>query len=108
MYIVFSLGGFLIHPFLFYFHLSDVIVRVRLLHYVIRSVITNGGQVIGTTLLGIMVVVGFGLVGWFAYGGSYGTAELDALHNDSLYNFILDHIDYGLRSAPVFSNAPGE
>lgn len=50
MYFVFSVLGLFVHPFFFYFHLSDIVIRVRLLQYVLRSVITNIGQVRGGTI----------------------------------------------------------
>lgn len=47
----------------FSFHVLDLATRIRLLQYVMQSVTVNGGQVLATLLLGVLLCYIFAVVG---------------------------------------------
>ena len=106
MFLLFSLLGLLYDVAFFAFHVIDVAQRIKLLGYVMRSVVINGDQVLVTLLLGATLmwmysvfavyVYGFGQYG-LGYGGEYGWSN-------TLVNQYLQHLDYGLRNSPEFAD----
>lgn len=62
-YLAFSLLGLLVSVKFFAFHVLDLATRIRLLNYVMQSVTVNGGQVLATLLLGVLLCYIFAVVG---------------------------------------------
>lgn len=69
-FVLFSALGCFYHIAFFCFHVLDVVVRIELLGYVLKSVYQNGGQVVVTFMLGAVFVWIYAVIGVFCFGFS--------------------------------------
>jgi hypothetical protein len=106
MFIIFSGLGLCTNPAYFCFHVLDIVMRISILGYVIRSVTMNIGQVLVTFLLGAVFMWIYSVIGVYSFGYNqynYGDSP-DYTWSESLANNFWQHLDYGLRGPPIFSS----
>jgi len=103
IFLICSILGLVKNPAFFAFHILDIVGRVRLLGYVMKSVSENIGQVFATLLLGIMLCYIYAVIAYNSWG--FGVYEFGDGGGGwtSLYDQFMQHLDYGLRGAPVFT-----
>eukprot|EP00743_Colponemidia_sp_Colp-15_P004333 GILK01004673.1.p1 GENE.GILK01004673.1~~GILK01004673.1.p1 ORF type:complete len:644 (+),score=134.95 GILK01004673.1:264-1934(+) len=101
-YVVFAVLGVIFSPFFFVFHLADVIFRVTLLRYVLKSVTNNWTQIGATAFLGVLVLYVYSIIGFLIYHNDYefGDGSIDC---STLVKCWAGMIDYGLRGPPVWT-----
>jgi hypothetical protein len=101
-YTLLSFAGCFWHPFCFAFHLTEVLLHVRLVRYVFNAVKNNIGQVSVTLALGMLLIYLFAMLGWSRWPGEYGNDVVQNFEQFSLLEWVGQHLDYGVRTAPVF------
>lgn len=86
------------------FHVIDVCVRIKLLSYVLKSVVININQVITTLLFGIVIIWLFTITGIYSFG--YNAFYFDT---NSDYDFpkttqskFWQFLTFGIGGSPIF------
>jgi hypothetical protein len=105
-FVAFSFLGVFLDVAFFAFHVIDIAQRIKLLGYVLRSVVINGDKVLVTLLLGAVLMWMYSVFGVYVYGFnqySFG-ASTNYVWGNTLYNLFIQHLDFGLRSAPYFND----
>lgn len=109
-YVFFSFLGHLKSPSYFCFHVLDVVMHIPILGYVMKSVTMNIGQVVVTFLLGAVFMWIYSVIAVYYFGYNqytYGDYPDDYTWSATLASTFLQHMDYGLRSAPIFATYDG-
>eukprot|EP00811_Abedinium_folium_P028261 NODE_4358_length_1902_cov_2.595493.p2 GENE.NODE_4358_length_1902_cov_2.595493~~NODE_4358_length_1902_cov_2.595493.p2 ORF type:complete len:422 (+),score=141.38 NODE_4358_length_1902_cov_2.595493:341-1606(+) len=106
--IILAVGSFMgLHlDFLFFsFHMLDVCMQSQSLSKVFEALFQTYHQVVGTAFLGFSIQYCFLVIGFLIFPEGYGFADMDTSGCESLLGCLLAHMDYGNRSAPVWSDA---
>lgn len=109
LFIIFSALGIFVNPGFFCFHVLDIVTRISLLGYVIKSVTMNFGQVMVTFILGAVLMWIYSVVGVYCFGYNqynYGDSP-DFEWPGTLADSFWQHLDFGLRGPPIFSSYKG-
>jgi len=87
------------------FHILDIVFRIKLLRYVLKSVIMNVNQLLITLLLSVIVCWIYTIVGIYGFGfDTYGFPDSpDYEFKGSTYNMFWQHLDFGLSGPPLFN-----
>jgi len=92
----------------FSFHVLDVAVRIKLLGYVLKSVVVNGNQVLTTLLLGIIISWIYTVLGIYGFGFDTYTfpnfPDTDYEFPLTLSSKFWQHLDFGLNGSPLFNS----
>ncbi len=94
------------NPAFYCFHVLDIVMRINILGYVIRSVTMNIGQVMVTFLLGAVFMWIYSVIGVYSFGYNqyiYGDSP-DYTWPQTLADNFWQHLDYGLRGPPIFNS----
>jgi hypothetical protein len=106
LFLAFSLLGLVYNPAFFCFHTLDIVMRIPILGYVIKSVTMNIDQVVVTFLLGAVLMWIYAVSGVYTFGYNqynYGDSP-DFEWPESLASAYWQHMDFGLRGPPIFSS----
>jgi hypothetical protein len=91
--------------FLFFtFHNVYVCSTSAMLAKVFQAITETIDSVLGTVFLGFSIQYCFLVIGFLIFPEGYGFADMDTSACDSLLVCLVAHLDYGNRSAPVWSN----
>ena len=87
------------------FHILDIVFRIKLLRYVLKSVIMNVNQLLITLLLSLIVCWIYTIVGIYGFGfETYGFPDSPDYEFDATtYNMFWQHLDFGLSGPPLFN-----
>ena len=87
------------------FHILDIVFRIKLLRYVLKSVIMNVNQLLITLLLSVIVCWIYTIVGVYGFGfDTYGFPDSpDYDFKGTTYNMFWQHLDFGLSGPPLFN-----
>jgi hypothetical protein len=107
-YVVFvacSFAGFFFSISFYSFHILDIVFRIKLLRYVLKSVIMNVNQLLITLLLSVIVCWIYTIVGIYGFGfDTYGFPDSpDYEFAGTTYNMFWQHLDFGLSGPPLFN-----
>jgi hypothetical protein len=106
-FVTFSILGAFYNSAFFCFHVIDVAMRSKLLGYVMQSVFMNGDQVLVTLFLLFLLCWIYAVIGVYGFGFnqySYGDSPNDYNWSPLLSNAFLQHLDFGIRSPPIFNS----
>jgi inositol 1,4,5-triphosphate receptor type 1/inositol 1,4,5-triphosphate receptor type 3 len=91
--------------FLFFsFHNVHVCSTSPMLSKVFQAISSTSEQVLGTVFLGFSIQYCFLVIGFLLFPSGYGFADKDTSGCLTLLECLVAHLDYGNRSAPVWSN----
>ena len=107
-YVVFvlcSVIGYFFSIAFYSFHILDIVFRIKLLRYVLKSVIMNVNQLLITLLLSIIVCWIYTIIGVYGFGfDTYGFPDSPDYEFDATtYNMFWQHLDFGLSGPPLFN-----
>eukprot|EP00004_Rigifila_ramosa_P014825 TRINITY_DN3403_c0_g1_i1.p1 TRINITY_DN3403_c0_g1~~TRINITY_DN3403_c0_g1_i1.p1 ORF type:complete len:2491 (-),score=582.43 TRINITY_DN3403_c0_g1_i1:25-7497(-) len=101
IYLLLSLLGVAISPFFFTLHLVDVAGESLLLRKTLSGLVhvwRHLGVVIG---LGVVMLYLFSTIGFLFYRNRYTLQDQDAC--DSFLECFIQHVDYGMRTPPIWN-----
>jgi hypothetical protein len=100
-----SVMGYFFSISFYSFHILDIVFRIKLLRYVLKSVIMNVNQLLITLLLFVIVCWIYTIIGIFGFGfDTYGFPDSpDYEFSGTTYNMFWQHLDFGLSGPPLFN-----
>jgi hypothetical protein len=92
----------------FCFHVLDLAFRIKLLQYVLRSVVVNINQVLTTLLLGIIICWIYTILGIYGFGfDQYAFPNMpntDYEFPTTIVSKFWQHLDFGLNGSPLWNS----
>jgi hypothetical protein len=92
----------------FSFHVLDIAFRIKLLQYVLRSVVVNINQVLTTLLLGIIICWIYTILGIYGFGFDQysfpNMPDTDYVFPSTIVSKFWQHLDFGLNGSPLWNS----
>jgi hypothetical protein len=107
LYLAASVLGLAISPFFNAFHLVDIVLHVRTIHYVVLAATSRSGQILATLLLGLVAIFVYTVVCFTLFQGrlgayNFGPDNDGAFDCQSLFRCFETHLDLGFKSSPLW------
>jgi hypothetical protein len=92
----------------FSFHVLDLAFRIKLLQYVLKSVVVNINQVLTTLLLGIIICWMYTILGIYGFGFDQyefpNMPDTDYEFPQTILSKFWQHLDFGLNGSPLWNS----
>jgi len=110
VYLIASILGLTVSPFIYTFHMLDIVTRVTLMRLVLTSVTKHFGQLVLTALMGMLIIHIWTAIAFiflvteptgqpFNSLYTYGTGNIDC---SDYARCLLSNVAFGFQSPPLF------